>query len=82
MTQSKIYILPDSEEIDLSKIEFVSELKSVRSNDFSSLGYCYFTVFFKDGTSTDIQEGYFYSDLGKTKIKLHKIRHEILKSLL
>ena len=81
MNQSKIYILLDGEEIDLSKIKSIGILKSVRSQDFTSLGYWYFTIVFKDGTSKEIQEGYFYSGWGKAKIELQLIRDEILKSL-
>lgn len=81
MNRSKVYILPDGEEIDLSKIESIGELKSVRSKDFRSLGYWHFTIFFKDGTSIEIQEGYLYSDWIKVKIELQMIRDEILKSL-
>ncbi|KQC03640.1 MAG: hypothetical protein APR54_02470 [Candidatus Cloacimonas sp. SDB] len=82
MNQSKIYILPDGEEIDLSKIKSIGTLKSVRSKDFKSLGYWCFTIVFKDETSQEIQEGYFYSDLGKAKIELQMIRVNILKSLI
>ena len=81
MNQSKIYILSDGEEIDLSNIKSIGELKSVRSKDFSNLGYWYFSIFFKDGNSKDIQEGYFYSDWDEDKSKLEKIRDDILKSL-
>lgn len=82
MNRSKIYILPDGEEIDLSKIKSIGTLKSVRSQDFESLGYWYFTIVFKDETSKEIQEGYFYSDWGKAKMELKMIRNDILKSLL
>ena len=81
MNQSKIYILPDGEEIDLSNIKSIGELKSVRSKDFSNLGYWYFSIFFKDGNSKDIQEGYFYSDWDEVENKLKNIRNEILESL-
>ncbi len=77
----KIYILPEGEEIDLSNIKSIGELKSVRSKDFSNLGYWYFSIFFKDGNSKDIQEGYFYSDWDEDKSKLKKIRDNILRSL-
>ena len=81
MNQSKIYILSDGEEIDLSNIKSIGELKSVRSKDFSNQEYWYFSIFFKDGNSKDIQEGYFYSDWDEDKSKLKKIRDDILKSL-
>ncbi|MDO9576327.1 MAG: hypothetical protein Q7J16_00405 [Candidatus Cloacimonadales bacterium] len=77
MNHSKIYFLPDGEEIDLSKIKSIGTLKSVRSIDFKSLGYWYFTIVFKDGTLKEIQEGYFYRDWGKAKIELQLIRDEI-----
>jgi hypothetical protein len=82
MNQSKIYILPDGEEIDLLKVKSIGAIKSVRSKDFSSLGYWCFTIFFKDETSEEIQEGYLYSDRIKAKIELQMIRDDILKSLL
>ncbi|MHA1919041.1 MAG: hypothetical protein DRH89_08855 [Candidatus Cloacimonadota bacterium] len=82
MNQLKIYILPDGEEIDLLKVKSIGAIKSVRSKDFSSLGYCYFTIVLKDGTSKEIQEGYLYSDWIKAKIDLQMIRDDILKSLL
>ena len=82
MNQSIIYILPDSEEIDLSKIKSIGELKSIRSKDFSNLGYWYFTIFFKDGTSIEIQEGYLHSNWDEVENKLKKIRDDILESLL
>ncbi len=75
----KIYILPDGEEIDLSNIKSIGELKSVRSKDFSNLGYWYFTIVFKDGTLKEIQEGYLCSEWIKAKIELQKIRNEISK---
>ena len=75
----KIYILPDGEEIDISKIKSIGTLRSVRSKDFHSLAYWYFTIFFKDGTSKEIQEGYFYSDWSKVKIELQMIRDEIIQ---
>ena len=76
---SKIYILPEGEEIDLSNIKSIGELKSVRSKDFPNLGYWYFSIFFKDGTSIEIQEGYLYSNWDEVENKLQKIRDEILK---
>ena len=79
---SKIYILHEGEEIDLTNIKSIGELKSVRSYDFGILGYWFFTIFFKNGTSEEIQEGYFYNDCGKVKIELRKIRDDILKSFL
>ena len=82
MNQSKIYILPDGEEIDLSNIKSIGELKSVRSKDFSNLGYWYFTIVFRDGTLKEIQEGYLCSDWIKAKIELQMIRNKILESLL
>ena len=82
MKQSKMYILPDSEEINLLKIKSIGTIKSVRSKDFTNLGYWYFTIIFKDETSMEIQEGYLYSDWNKAKVELQKIRNDILKSLL
>jgi hypothetical protein len=79
MNHSIIYLLPDGEEIDISKIKSIGTLKSVRSKDFASLGYWYFTIFFKDETSKEIQEGYFYSDWSKVKIELQMIRDEIIQ---
>jgi hypothetical protein len=76
---AKIYILPDGEEIDLSKIESIGELKSIRSKEFRSLGYWYFTILFKDGTSEEIQAGYYYSDWVKVKIELQIIRGKIIQ---
>ena len=81
MNQSKIYILPDGEKIDLSRIKSIGTLRSVRSKEFKSLGYWCFTIFFKDETSEEIQEGYLYSDRIKAKIELQMIRDDILKSL-
>jgi hypothetical protein len=54
MNHSIIYLLPDGEEIDISKIKSIGTLKSVRSKDFASLGYWYFTIFFKDETSKEL----------------------------
>ena len=82
MNQSKIYILPDGEEIDLSNIKSIGELKSVRSKDFSNLGYWYFTIVLKDGTLKEIQEGYLHSNWDEVENKLKKIRDDILKSFL
>ncbi len=78
----EIYILPDGKEIDISKIKNIGDLESVKSRDFTSLGYWYFTIYFKDGTSMNIREYYFYSDWVEVKNNLQKIRDEILKSLL
>ncbi len=79
MNQSKVYILPDGEEIDLSQIKNIGDLKSVRSKSFTSLGYCTFTIKFKDGTLIEISEGYFFYDWIKSKLKLQKIRDEIIQ---
>ena len=79
---SKLYILPDGKEIDLSKIKSIGTLKSVQSRTFTRLGYWYFTIFYKDGTKEEIQKGYFYSDWSEVKIKLKKSRDEILKALI
>ena len=75
----KKYILPDGEEIDVSKIESIGELKSVRSKEFRSLGYWYFTILFKDGKSEEIQAGYYYSEWGNVKMELQIIRGEIIQ---
>ena len=81
-TELIMYILQDSDEIDFSQIKNIGDLKSVKYRTFSSLGYWYFTVFFKDGTSKKIREYYSYSDWVEVKNNLQKIRDEILKSLL
>ena len=75
----KIYILPDGKEIDISKIKNIGDLISVKSRDFSSLGYWYFTIFFKDETSINIREYYSYSDWIEVKNELKKIRDEIIQ---
>ena len=79
MNHSIIYFLPDGEEIDISKIKSIGTLKSVRSKDFANLAYWYFTIFFKDGTSKEIEEGFFYGDWNKVKIELQMIRDEIIQ---
>jgi len=78
----KKYILPDGEEIDLSKIKSIDALKSVSSRTFVSFGYWYFTIYFIDETSKEIRKDYFYSDWGKVKNELQKIRDHILIDLI
>ena len=74
-----IMCLPDGEEIDLLKVKSIGTLRSVRKRTFMSLGYWYFTIFFKDGTSKNIREYYFYSDWFEVKNKLQMIRDEIIQ---
>jgi len=50
---NNLYILPNGEELDLSKIDSIDEVKSVRSRTFKRLGYWYFIIYFNDKTKKD-----------------------------
>jgi len=73
------YILPNGEELDLSKIDSIDEVKSVRSRTFKRLGYWYFTIYFNDKTKKDYAEDYDYYNWIKVRHRLENIQEEILE---
>ena len=81
-TKSKIFILPKGKKIDLTKIRKLGELKSVRSGNLSRLGYWYFTIYYKDRTSYDVEIDYSYNDWGISKRTLQKTKDEISEVMI
>jgi len=75
------FLLPNGEEIDLSLIESIGVLSSVRSKKLTRLGYWSFTIYLKDGTTRQYSEDYSYYDWSKVKHKLEKVQEAIYISL-
>ena len=75
------YILPNKEIIRLSEISKIGKMKDRGEYKHNiSLYKWNFQIIFNNGDIIDVEEPYFYSDWGDARMKLEKIRNDLIQA--
>ncbi|MBC8526409.1 MAG: hypothetical protein ISS28_07015 [Candidatus Cloacimonetes bacterium] len=74
------YILENGEVILFSEIYKIGKMEDIGQRKLIEPPYWRFTITLKNGEEKHITEYYHFSDWGQARIKLEKIRNELIQS--
>jgi len=74
-----LYLLPDGKKIDLARVESISKIREYgQTGKIIEEQYIGFSTHLKNNEIVEVKDKYHYSDWAEVKIRLNKLRDDII----